>query len=60
MLTQVLVLAALGLAVEKAVETQFGLAGVIGLLLLRIGVSRRNAVCASIGATVLVMLVLNP
>ncbi|WP_165984885.1 hypothetical protein [Streptomyces sp. YIM 98790] len=60
MLVQVLVLAALGLAVEKAVETQFGLAGVIGLLLLRIGVSTRNAVCGSIGATVLVMLVLNP
>lgn len=51
--------AALAILVERAVETQFGLAGVIGLMILRSGFRNRNFTCASVGMTVLVMLIVN-
>jgi hypothetical protein len=59
MLVSTLTVAALAIMLEKVVETQFGVAGVIGLMLLRTGIRKRNITCASVGLTVLVMLVLN-
>lgn len=58
MLVSTIVVATLGLMVERAVEIQFGLPGLIGLVILRIGIRHRNANCACIGATVLIMLAL--
>ncbi|MDB1087949.1 hypothetical protein PJ985_10265 [Streptomyces sp. ACA25] len=60
MVTSTLVVAVLAIVVERVVETRFGLAGVIGLLLLRTGIRHRNATCGCVGATVLLMLVLDP
>ena len=40
-------------------EVQFGLPGVIGLLILRTGLRKRNFTCTCVGITVLVMLGLN-
>jgi hypothetical protein len=59
MLVSTVAVAAVGLAIERAVEIQFGLPGLIGLLILRTGVRNRNVTCASVGATVLVMLLVN-
>ncbi|MDT0343373.1 hypothetical protein [Streptomyces litchfieldiae] len=56
MLVSTIAVAAFGIAVERAVEIQFGLPGLIGLLILRTGVHRRNFTCACVGATVLVTL----
>ncbi|GAB2879000.1 hypothetical protein [Streptomyces hainanensis] len=50
-------LAALGIAVERAVDIQWGLPGLIGLLILRTGLRKRNFTCACVGTTVLVTLV---
>lgn len=58
MLVTALFLAALGLLAERVVEVQLGLPGVIGLMLLRTGISRRSAAVGGVGATVLVMLLL--
>ncbi|MGP3968481.1 hypothetical protein [Streptomyces sp. 6N223] len=59
MLVSTIVVAALGVVAEQAVEIQFGLPGIIGLLILRTGIRHRNTNCACIGATVLVMLALH-
>ena len=58
MLVSALTLAALALLVERIVEVQLGLPGIIGLMLLRTGYSKRSAAVGGVGATVLVMLVL--
>jgi hypothetical protein len=58
MLVSTIVVAALGVVAEQAVEIQFGLPGIIGLLILRTGIRHRNTNCACVGATVLVMLAL--
>jgi hypothetical protein len=58
MLVTALALAALALLVERIVELQLGLPGIIGLMLLRTGFSKRSAAVGSVGATVLIMLVL--
>lgn len=58
MLVSTLFAAALAMTVERVVEIQLGLPGVIGLLLLRTGIRKRNAACASVGATVLAMLLM--
>jgi hypothetical protein len=55
-LVSALAVAALALLVERVVEVQLGLPGVIGLMLLRTGVSKRSAAVAGVGATVLIML----
>jgi hypothetical protein len=57
MIVTTVVTAALGIAVERAVEIQWGLPGLIGLLILRTGLRKRNFTCACVGATVLVTLV---
>ncbi len=59
MLVSTIVIAALGITVERAVEIQFGLPGLIGLLILRTGMRKRNTTCTCVGATVLVMLALS-
>jgi hypothetical protein len=59
MLVSTIAVAAVGLVVEQAVEIQFGLPGIIGLLILRIGIRHRNTNAACVGATVLVMLALS-
>ncbi|WP_059005799.1 hypothetical protein [Streptomyces specialis] len=56
MLISTITVAALGIAVERAVEIQFGLPGLVGLLILRTGLQRRNYTCAWVGTTVLVTL----
>lgn len=58
MLVSALAVAALALLVERAVEFQLGLPGVIGLMVLRTGISKRSAAVAAVGATVLIMLLL--
>ncbi|GAA1933019.1 hypothetical protein GCM10009716_45300 [Streptomyces sodiiphilus] len=59
MLISTLTVAALAIMVERAVETQFGIAGVIGLMVLRTGLRKRNVTCVCVGLTVLVMLAVN-
>jgi hypothetical protein len=56
MIVSEIAVAAFGIAAERAVETQFGLPGLIGLMILRTGIRRRNTTCAWVGATVLVTL----
>ncbi|MGK5533680.1 hypothetical protein [Streptomyces sp. URMC 129] len=56
MLVSTITVAALGIAVERAVEIQFGLPGLIGLLILRTGMRKRNYTCTCVGTTVLVTL----
>ncbi|WP_049567796.1 hypothetical protein [Streptomyces sp. SBT349] len=56
MLITTITVAAFGIAVERAVEIQFGLPGLIGLLILRTGVRKRNYTCVCVGSTVLVTL----
>ncbi|MDT0305560.1 hypothetical protein RM780_01080 [Streptomyces sp. DSM 44917] len=59
MLVSTITVAAFGIAVERAVEIQFGLPGLIGLLILRTGMRRRNRTCTSVGATVLLTLLVS-
>ncbi|MGP4109998.1 hypothetical protein ACTWP5_03655 [Streptomyces sp. 4N509B] len=59
MLVSTIVVAALGILVERAVEIQYGLPGLIGLLILRTGIRHRSSNCACVGATVLAMLAFN-
>jgi hypothetical protein len=59
MLVSTIAVAIVGLVAEQAVEIQYGLPGLVGLLILRTGVRNRNANCACVGATVLVMLALS-
>ncbi|UCM89608.1 hypothetical protein [Streptomyces marincola] len=56
MLVTTVIVAAFGIAVERAVEIQFGLPGLIGLLILRTGVRGRNFTCACVGTAVLATL----
>ncbi|WP_326597613.1 hypothetical protein [Streptomyces sp. NBC_01803] len=56
MLVSTITVAAFGIAVERAVEIQFGLPGLVGLLILRTGLWKRNYTCACVGTTVLVTL----
>jgi hypothetical protein len=56
MLVSTIAVAALSVVAEQAVEIQFGLPGLIGLLILRTGLRHRNANAACVGVTVLVML----
>jgi hypothetical protein len=58
MLATALAVAALALLVEQVVEIQLGLPGVIALMLVRTGISKRSAAVGAVGATVLIMLVL--
>ncbi|AKG44464.1 hypothetical protein H7827_12590 [Streptomyces sp. JH002] len=59
MIVSTIIAAALAIVVDEAVEVQFGLPGVIGLLILRTGLRKRNFTCICVGITVLVMLGLN-
>lgn len=56
MLVSTIIVAAVGLMMERAVEVQYGLPGLIGLLILRTGYHQRNATCTAVGATVLATL----
>ncbi|GAA3848180.1 MULTISPECIES: hypothetical protein [Streptomyces] len=56
MLVSTIIVAAFGIATEQAVEVQYGLPGLIGLLILRTGLRKRNFTCACVGTTVLVTL----
>ncbi|RKN41811.1 hypothetical protein [Streptomyces hoynatensis] len=56
MLVSTIAVAALGIAVERAVDIQWGLPGLIGLLILRTGLNKRNFTCACVGTTVLMTL----
>ncbi|RBM17857.1 MULTISPECIES: hypothetical protein [Streptomyces] len=56
MLVTTIAVAAFGIAVERMVEIQFGLPGLIGLMILRTGVRTRNYTCVCVGSTVLVTL----
>ncbi|MDT0322128.1 MULTISPECIES: hypothetical protein [unclassified Streptomyces] len=56
MIVSTIAVAALGIAVERAVDIQWGLPGLIGLLILRTGLRKRNFTCACVGTTVLVTL----
>ncbi|MEV1010790.1 MULTISPECIES: hypothetical protein [Streptomyces] len=57
MLVSTIAVAALGIALERAVEGHLGFPGLIGLLILRTGLGRRNFTCTCVGASVLVTLV---
>ncbi|WP_129841770.1 hypothetical protein [Streptomyces sp. RFCAC02] len=58
MLVSTIVVAALGIALERAIEGHLGFAGLIGLLILRTGLGRRNFTCTCVGTSVLATLVL--
>lgn len=59
MLVSTLIVGILAVAVERAVEAEFGLPGIIGLMMLRTGIRKRNLTIACVGVTVLVMLVVS-
>ncbi|MFD3519226.1 hypothetical protein [Streptomyces sp. NPDC058653] len=50
----------IGFALEQFVQWKFGMAGAASLLLLTIGVKARNSTCATIGAVVLALLLVQP
>jgi hypothetical protein len=56
MLVSTIVVAAVGIVLERAVELQYGLPGLIGLLIMRTGFRKRNVTCTAVGVTVLVTL----
>ncbi|WP_103504674.1 MULTISPECIES: hypothetical protein [Streptomyces] len=58
MLVTGLLVAALAVFVERLVEVQLGLPGVVGLLLLRTGLTTKSGVCVSIGTLLLIVLVI--
>ncbi|MEU4683690.1 hypothetical protein [Streptomyces xinghaiensis] len=41
---------------EQLVESRFGAAGVVGMLMLSIGVKARNVTCSCVGAVMLALL----
>lgn len=58
MLITELVVVGLTISVEQLVETQFGVPGLIALLLMRTGVVKRSFGCVVVGVAVMAALVL--
>ncbi|WP_328538036.1 hypothetical protein [Streptomyces sp. NBC_00344] len=53
--TAALLLAALGFVIEQTVQSAFGIAGLIGLAMLTVGVKSANVPCSCLGAFMLVI-----
>ncbi|MEV0911662.1 hypothetical protein [Streptomyces hokutonensis] len=51
-----MLLSTLGIGFEQIVQWRYGPMGIVALVLLGIGLRARNATCASVGAVVLVLL----
>jgi hypothetical protein len=48
----------LGMGVEQLVQWHYGWLGIVALLLLGIGLRARNSTCASLGAVMLLLLMI--
>lgn len=53
-----LLLAVVGIGAEQLMEWRFGPMGIVALLLLAIGLKANNSACASLGAVLLLLLML--
>nr|WSY53750.1 hypothetical protein OG999_28995 [Streptomyces sp. NBC_00886] len=53
-----MLLSTLGIGFEQIVQWHYGPMGIVALLLLGIGLRARNSTCASMGAVVLLLLML--
>ncbi|MEU6092953.1 hypothetical protein ABZ865_40620 [Streptomyces sp. NPDC047085] len=58
MIVNQLVSAAIGMGFEHMVQARYGAVGVLSLLLLGAGIKAQNAACSTIGALLLVLLVI--
>ncbi|WP_420311137.1 hypothetical protein ACOB87_20185 [Streptomyces sp. YS-B37] len=53
-----IVLSILGIGIEQIVQWRYGAMGIVALLLLSIGLRARNSTCASVGAVILLLLMI--
>ncbi|MFX4291632.1 MULTISPECIES: hypothetical protein [Streptomyces] len=58
MIVTSLLVAALAVAVERVVEVQLGLPGIVGMLLLRTGITTKSGACVIVGSVLLFALVI--
>ncbi|WP_405841388.1 hypothetical protein [Streptomyces sp. NBC_01518] len=53
-----IVVSILGIGFEQIVQWHYGAMGIVALLLLSIGLRARNSTCASVGAVILLLLMI--
>jgi hypothetical protein len=53
-----MLLAILGIGFEQVVQWRYGPMGIVALLLLAVGLRARSSTCASVGAVVLLLLMI--
>ncbi|MFJ9634102.1 hypothetical protein ACIRU8_41095 [Streptomyces sp. NPDC101175] len=60
MITTELICRIAAMALDQLIQTRYGALGVLALLLIVVGAKKGNAICASIGALILALLMTQP